>query len=292
MASPWILAARPKTLPAAAAPVAVGMALAAYRGGFALLPAMAALLGALLIQIATNLANDYFDFVKGADTEERVGPTRVTQAGLISPGAVRNAMLGTLAAALLVGVYLVNVGGWPIVWIGIASLVCAVAYTGGPFPLAYHALGDLFVFLFFGLIAVAGTVYVQMGVFTPEAWLAGVGIGAMSTAILVVNNLRDIETDARAGKRTLAVRLGRVGTQMEYGWLWSVAAMVPVVGISAYAWPAATLFSWIGFGVAFPAMKAVWTFREPGELIPALARSAAGLMVYAVGMAVGLLVGA
>lgn len=291
MASPWLLAARPKTLPAAAAPVLVGAALAAFRGGFDALPAAAALAGALLIQIATNLANDYFDFVKGADTADRVGPTRVTQAGLISPAAVRGAMIGVLAAALLAGVYLVSVGGWPIVWIGVASLVCAVAYTGGPFPLAYHGLGDLFVFVFFGLIAVAGTVYVQVGVFAPEAWLAGAGIGAMSTAILVVNNLRDLQTDRRAGKRTMAVRLGRVGTQMEYGWLWSVAAMVPVVGITAYGWPAWTLLSWIGFGVGFPAMRAVWTFREPRELMPALGQTAAGLLVYAVGLGVGLLAG-
>jgi 1,4-dihydroxy-2-naphthoate octaprenyltransferase len=289
--SPWILAARPKTLPAAAAPVLVGAALAAFRGGFALLPAAAALLGALLIQIATNFANDYFDFVKGADTDERVGPTRVTQAGLISPGAVRNAMIATLAAALLVGVYLVWVGGWPIVWIGLASLVCAVAYTGGPFPLGYHGLGDLFVFVFFGLIAVAGTVYVQMGVFPPEAWLAGAGIGAMSTAILVVNNLRDIDTDVRAGKRTMAVRLGRTGTQLEYVWLWTVAGLVPAIGISAYGWPAWTLASWLGFGVAVPAMRRVWTHREPADLLPALAQTAAGLLVYALGLSAGLVTG-
>jgi 1,4-dihydroxy-2-naphthoate octaprenyltransferase len=288
MTNPWVLAARPKTLPAAAAPVMVGAALAAFRGGFAVLPAAAALLGALLIQIATNFANDYFDFVKGADTDERVGPTRVTQAGLISPGAVRNAMVATLAAALLVGVYLVSIGGWPIVWIGLASLVCAVAYTGGPFPLGYHGLGDLFVFVFFGLIAVAGTVYVQMGVFPPEAWLAGAGIGAMSTAILVVNNLRDIDTDTRAGKRTMAVRLGRVGTQMEYVWLWTVAGLVPAIGISAYAWPLWTLASWLGFAVAVPAMRRVWTHREPADLLPALAQTAAGLLVYALGLSLGL----
>lgn len=291
MTSPWVLAARPKTLPAAAAPVLVGAALAAFRDQFAPLPAAAALVGALLIQIATNYANDYFDFVKGADTEERVGPTRVTQAGLLTPAAVRNAMIGTLVAALGVGAYLVAVGGWPIVWIGVASLVCAVAYTGGPFPLAYHGLGDLFVFVFFGLIAVAGTVYVQVGSFPPEAWLAGAGIGAMSTAILVVNNLRDLETDRRAGKRTMAVRLGRVGTQMEYVWLWSVAGLVPAVGISAYGWPVWTVVSWLGFAVGVPAMRRVWTHTAPHDLLPALAQTAAGLLVYAVGLSGGLLLG-
>lgn len=292
MASPWLLATRPKTLPAAAAPVLVGAALAAFRGGFVALPALAALLGALLIQIATNLANDYFDFVKGADTEERVGPTRVTQAGLISPVAVRNAMLATLAAATVVGVYLVWVGGWPIALIGVVSLVCAVAYTGGPFPLAYHGLGDLFVFVFFGLIAVAGTVYVQVGSFPAEAWLAGAGIGAMSTAILVVNNLRDIGTDTKAGKRTMAVRLGVAGTRGEYLVLWLLAAAVPVVGIVVYGWPAWTLASWLGFGAAMDGMRRVMGFEDPRELLPALARTALGLLVYALGLGLGLLVGA
>ncbi|MEJ2541866.1 MAG: 1,4-dihydroxy-2-naphthoate octaprenyltransferase, partial [Gemmatimonadota bacterium] len=169
MASPWLLAIRPRTLPAAAAPVILGTAIAHHVGGLAWLPALAALAGALLIQIATNLANDYFDFVKGADTEDRVGPTRVTQAGLITPGAVRRGMILTLLAALAVGVYLVAVGGLPIVVIGLLSLVCAVAYTGGPWPLAYHGLGDLFVFVFFGLVAVASTVYVQMLEWLPEA---------------------------------------------------------------------------------------------------------------------------
>jgi 1,4-dihydroxy-2-naphthoate octaprenyltransferase len=291
MASPWLLAARPKTLPAAAAPVVVGAALAAFRGGFAPLPALAALLGALLIQIATNLANDYFDFVKGADTEERVGPTRVTQAGLVSPQAVRNAMLATLAAAFLVGVYLVWVGGWPIALIGAVSLVCAVAYTGGPFPLAYHGLGDLFVFVFFGLIAVAGTVYVQIGSFPAEAWLAGAGIGAMSTAILVVNNLRDIGTDAKAGKRTMAVRLGVAGTRAEYLALWLLAAAVPAIGIAAYGWPLWTLASWAGFGAAIGGMRRVMGFEDPRELLPALARTALGLLVYALGLGAGLLLG-
>jgi len=289
--NPWLLAARPKTLPAAAAPVVVGTALAAFRGGFVPGPAAAALLGALLIQIATNLANDYFDFVKGADTAERVGPTRVTQAGLISPEAVRNAMLATLGAAVLVGAYLVWVGGWPIVWIGLASLVCAVAYTGGPFPLAYHALGDLFVFLFFGLIAVAGTTYVQTGVFSAEAWWAGAGIGAVSTAILVVNNLRDIDTDRRAGKRTLAVRLGRGGTRLEYTLLWLAAGAVPVVGQLHFGWPPLTLAAWLGVLPALPAIRRVWGAVEPRELIPALASTAAGLLVYALGLSAGLLLG-
>ena len=289
MPSPWILAVRPKTLPAAAAPVLVGMALAANLGGFQLLPALAALVGALLIQIATNLANDYFDFIKGADTEERVGPVRVTQAGLISPGAVRGAMLLTLLAALLVGVYLVRIAGTPILVVGLVSLVCAVAYTGGPFPLAYHGLGDVFVFVFFGLVAVSGTVYVQMVEWLPEAIWAGAGVGAVSTSLLVVNNLRDIETDRRAGKRTLAVRLGATGTQLQYTLLWAFAVAVPVVGVGLFAWPSGVILAVLGLVVAGRGMRLVWTTRDPAEVAGALPVTAAGLVVYAVGFSIGLI---
>ena len=287
----WILAARPKTLPAAAAPVLVGVALAWKAGGFRPLPAAAALVGALLIQVATNLANDYFDFVKGADTHDRVGPTRVTQAGLIAPEAVRAGMILTLAAALAVGVYLVWVGGMPIVWIGLASLVCAVAYTGGPFPLAYHGLGDLFVFVFFGLVAVTGTVYVQTLAFSLEALWAGAGVGAVSTTLLVVNNLRDIGTDARAGKRTLAVRLGVTGTRVEYTALWAFAVAVPVVGIGLFGWPSTALLGVLGLVAAGEGVRRVWTFQDPRELLPALPATARGLLVYALGLSVGLILG-
>jgi 1,4-dihydroxy-2-naphthoate octaprenyltransferase len=284
----WLLAARPRTLPAAAAPVLVGTALATARGVARPLPALAALVGALLIQVATNLANDYYDFVRGADTADRVGPTRVTQAGLLSPGAVRRGMVAALASALAVGVYLVVVGGWPVVLIGLSALACAVLYTGGPFPLAYHGLGDVFVFVYFGLIAVAGTYYVQALAFPAEAWWAGVGAGALSTALLVVNNLRDLGTDARAGKRTLAVRLGRGGTRIEYTLLLLVAATVPAVGMAAFAWPPASGAAWVGVLAALPALRRVWTFQEPAELMPALGGTARALLVWAVGLSLGL----
>ncbi|MDT8340921.1 MAG: 1,4-dihydroxy-2-naphthoate polyprenyltransferase [Longimicrobiales bacterium] len=291
MTSPWILAARPRTLPAAAAPVLVGTALAWRLGGFSLLPALAALAGALSIQVATNLGNDYFDYRHGADTEARVGPVRVTQAGLLSPAAVRRGMALALLAALLVGVYLIQVAGPPILWIGLASLVCAVAYTGGPFPLAYRGLGDVFVFVFFGLVAVAGTVYVQTLVFSWEALWAGAGVGSVSTALLVVNNLRDVETDAAAGKRTLAVRLGVPGTRVQYTLLWAFAAAVPVVGVGLYRWPSAVMAALMGLVAAGGAVRAVWTSTHPRELIPALAITARGLMVYAVGLSAGLVLG-
>jgi 1,4-dihydroxy-2-naphthoate octaprenyltransferase len=279
---------RTRTLPAAAAPVLVGTALATLRGVARPLPALAALVGALLIQVATNLANDYYDFVRGADTAERVGPTRVTQAGLLTPRAVWWGMAAALSAAFVVGVYLALVGGWPVVAIGVASLACAVLYTAGPYPLAYHGLGDVFVFAFFGLIAVAGTYYVQALTFPAEAWWAGAGAGAFSTALLVVNNLRDRETDARAGKRTLAVRLGRRGTQVEYTLLLAVAAFVPAVGIARLGWPAASGAAWIGVLAALPALARVWTFERAAELLPALGQTARGLLVWAVGLSLGL----
>lgn len=278
----WALAARPKTLPAAAAPVFIGTGLAALRGGFAAGPAIAALLGALLIQVATNLANDYYDFVRGGDTDDRIGPTRVTQAGLVAPEAVRRAMLFVLAAAFTVGIYLVSVGGWPIVWIGLASLVCAVAYTGGPFPLAYHGLGDLFVFVFFGLVAVSGTVWVQTLTFPREALWAGAGVGALSTAILVVNNLRDIPTDREAGKRTLAVRLGVSGSRAQYVGLLALGAAVPLVGVSWFGWPKAALASLVVYGAALSPLRSVMSFERPAQLLPALGGTARIVALYGV----------
>ena len=276
----WVHAARPRTLPAAAAPVFIGCGLAALRGGFSAGPAAAALVGALLIQIATNLANDYYDFVRGGDTDARVGPLRVTQAGLVTPGTVKRAMVGVLGAALAVGVYLVSVGGWPIVWIGLASLICAVAYTGGPFPLAYHGLGDVFVFVFFGLVAVAGTVWVQTLTFTPESLWAGAGIGGLSTAILVANNLRDIPTDRVAGKRTLAVRIGETGSRIEYLGLLALGAAVPPVGMALFGWPAATLASIVVLLGAADPVRRVLTFEAPEELLPALGGTARVVALY------------
>jgi len=197
----------------------------------------------------------------------------------------------TLLAAVLVGVYLVWVGGMPILWIGIASLVCAVAYTGGPFPLAYKGLGDLFVFVFFGLVAVTGTVYVQALSFSWEALWAGAGVGAASTCLLVVNNLRDLQTDARAGKRTLAVRLGVTGTRVEYTLLWAFAVGVPIIGIGVYGWPSLVVLAVLGLVAAGSAVRIVWTFRRAEELLAALPATAAGLLVYALGLSLGLILG-
>ncbi len=290
----WLLAARPRTLPAAAAPVFLASGLAAGEGAFAPLPAVAALLGALLIQVGTNLANDYYDHLRGGDTEERVGPLRVTQAGVISPKTVRNGAFLLLFLALLVGVYLVWVGGLPIVVIGLASLVCAVAYTGGPFPLAYHGLGDLFVFVFFGLVAVGGTFWVQAFAFGPQVLLAGAGMGAFNTAILVVNNLRDLETDSRTGKRTLAVRLGLELTKFEFLFLIILGFMAPVVGIVFYGWTPWTLVS-LGAGAVLARPMAVVLRHERGKdprsLIPPLGGTAQAVGLYGILLGLGLALG-
>jgi 1,4-dihydroxy-2-naphthoate octaprenyltransferase len=225
----WPQATRPKTLPAAIAPVMVGTALAYADRGLALLPALAALAVALLLQVGVNLANDYFDFKKGIDTEDRLGPVRVTQSGLIPPGQVKSAMTAIFTISLLPGIYLAARGGWPVVIIGIASIMAALAYSGGPYPLASHALGDLFVFIFFGLVAVCGTYYVQALRLAPMVPVMGSMLGLMITAVLVVNNLRDIQTDQRAGKRTLAVILGARGTKLEYSLLHASAYLLPII---------------------------------------------------------------
>ena len=227
----WFLAARPRTLTAAVAPVLVGSAVAASLGGFKFLPALAALLSSMCIQIGTNFANDYSDFKRGAD-KERVGPTRVTQSGLIAPATVKRAALLMFGLAALIGLYIAYVGGWPMLLVGTASVIAGWAYTGGPWPLGYHGLGDLFVLVFFGFVATVGTVFIQLHALPLVAFLAAVPVGALATAILIVNNLRDRETDARVGKRTLAVKLGAAFTRGEYLAMLALAVLAPLAGVA------------------------------------------------------------
>lgn len=239
----WKLATRLPTLTAAVAPVAVGIGVAIHLDAFDLLPALAALAGALLLQVGANFANDVFDFKKGADTTERLGPPRATQMGFVSARQMLIGMWVTFALAMAVGVYLVYVGGWPIVAVGLASIAAAIIYTGGPWPIGYHALGDVFVFVFFGLVAVVGTYYVQGGDIPALAIAAAVPVGCTVTQILVVNNLRDIPTDRKTGKTTLGVILGDRGTRAWFVILLVAALAVPV-GISLFstaewAWAAA-----------------------------------------------------
>jgi 1,4-dihydroxy-2-naphthoate octaprenyltransferase len=222
-------ASRPRTLPAGAAPVFVGTALAGYDGHFHLLRFLAALISALCIQVGTNLANDYSDARRGADTEDRLGPVRVTAGGLVPP---RQVLIGTyvvFGVALLFGLYLVVVSGWQLLVIGLASIAAGVLYTGGPRPYGYEGLGEIFVFLFFGVVAVAGSFFVQTGTVDWEAFALAVPVGQLASAILVVNNVRDIDTDRRAGKRTLAVRLGRQRTRQMYAAMLALAYLTVAV---------------------------------------------------------------
>ena len=226
----WVAAARPATLTAAFSPVAVGTALAYHDGAARAAAAAAALLGAMFIQIGTNLVNDVEDFERGADAADRLGPRRATQTGDLGARTVRAAAALVFAVAALCGVYLTALGGWPILVLGVLSIASGIAYTAGPWPLAYLGLGDLFVFLFFGLAAVLGTYYVQVGAISGLAWLCALPIGCLATAILVVNNTRDVDTDARAGKRTLAVRCGAAAARREYVLLVATAfAAAPAV---------------------------------------------------------------
>ena len=244
----WKLATRLPTLTAAVSPVAVGTGVAVHLDVFDLLPALAALTGALLLQVGANFANDVFDFKKGADTTDRLGPPRATQMGFVSARQMLTGMWVTFALAMAVGVYLVYVGGWPIVAVGLASIAAAVIYTGGPWPIGYHALGDLFVFVFFGLVAVVGTYYVQAGDTTGLAIAAAVPVGCTVTQILVVNNLRDIPTDRRTGKITLGVILGDRGTRVWFVILLVVALVVPA-GISFFS---SAEWAWVAAPASLP----------------------------------------
>ncbi len=282
-------AARPRTLPAAATPVLLGTAIAYSDGTFAPVPALVALGCALLIQIGTNFANDYYDYVKGADTDERLGETRVTAAGLAEPSDVKRWMIAAFGLAVAMGAYLVYVGGWPILAIGLASVAAGILYTGGPWPFGYHGLGDLFVFVFFGLVAVAGTHYVQSLTWSTDALLAGAGVGALTTNILVVNNLRDIDTDPAAGKRTLAVMLGPRWTKAQYVILLVAALAMPIVGIIFRDWHALTLASLAASLPALSPLEAVVTNEDRGKLDAQLAPTARVLLVYGLLLAVGFL---
>jgi 1,4-dihydroxy-2-naphthoate octaprenyltransferase len=282
----WVLAARPQTLSAAFVPVAVGTAVAHVAGSVAWLPALAALLGAFLLQIGTNFANDVFDHEKGADTEARLGPTRAAASGLLTPRALYVGMIVSFGLALAVGVYLIAVAGWPILAIGVASILSGIAYTGGPYPLGYHGLGDVFVMIFFGFVAVCGTAYVQLDAVPRDAWIASVPVGALATAILVVNNVRDRVTDVHAGKRTLAVRFGRRAGEAEYLLLLvaSYAAPIVLAVLHRSAWPLLPLLS-LPIGIRlFRGLRRL----EGAQLNATLAGTAKLLLLHGVLLAGGL----
>ncbi|MEP0804941.1 MAG: 1,4-dihydroxy-2-naphthoate polyprenyltransferase [Chloroflexota bacterium] len=285
----WILASRPRTLPAAAAGVVMGAALAWRDGVFRFDAALVCLLTALLLQIGSNLANDVFDYERGTDTAERLGPTRVTQAGILSPRDVKIGMAVVLGLAALLGLYLAWLGGWVIILLGVAAILSAIAYTGGPFPLGYYGLGDIFVFIFFGLAAVAGTYYIQAGSVPPAVWWMTIPPGLIVTAILVVNNLRDIDNDRKAGKRTMAVRLGEQGTKIEYMICMVAAYLILIPAIFLQLIPWTTLLAWASLPIAWQAAKVVLT-QKGRPLNMALARTGQTALVFSLLFWVGLLI--
>lgn len=286
----WLLAIRPKTLPAAVGPVLVGSGVALGDGKFSLLPAVACLLGAMMLQIGVNLANDYFDYKNNIDSEERLGPVRVTQSGLIAPSAVKMGMIISLALASLVFLYLAFVGGPVIIVIGIASVLAALGYSGGPFPLASNGLGELFVFIFFGLVAVGGTYFIQAGQLSWLATAAAVPPGLLITAIMVVNNLRDIDTDRKAGKRSLAVILGRSRTIIEYKLLLVVSYFVPVALYMAGQCGAVVLLPLLTLPMGMGLAKRITSEAGRGlnEMLAATARLS---LVHSLLLSVGLVFG-
>jgi 1,4-dihydroxy-2-naphthoate octaprenyltransferase len=283
------MAARPRTLPAAVAPVLVVTSLAIRYGTFHPLAFVAALLGAMLIQVGTNLSNDYSDARRGADTDERIGPVRVTAGGLVPPRQVLIATYLTFAAAVLCGVYLIAVAGWALLAVGAASILAGVLYTGGPRPYGYEGLGEVFVFLFFGLVAVTGSYFVQRKGLPWEAFVLAVPVGLLLAAILVVNNVRDIDTDRRAGKRTLAVRLGRERTRT------LLAAMVAIAFVTSWVpWIAGALSPWLfvtaaAAPLALGVVRTVRTHADGPSLNMALARSAKLALVFCLLLSAGVL---
>lgn len=285
----WARAIRPKTLWAAVTPVVVGSACAMSVSGFRPGPALAALGVGVFIQIGTNLSNDVLDFDRGADTERRVGPARAVQSGLLSREQVWVGAWIAFGLCMVCGLYLAAVAGWPVLILGAVSIASGLLYTAGPWALAYLGLGDLFVFLFFGLAAVVGTAYVQALEAPAVAWWAGTAVGALATAILVVNNLRDRETDAAAGKRTLAVRFGARFARLEFAALLLVghAAALPLV-FSLGPWP---LLSWLALPFAVAVQRSVWR-GEGAALNPALAATARLLLLFGVLLSLGIVLGA
>jgi 1,4-dihydroxy-2-naphthoate octaprenyltransferase len=285
----WLMAARPRTLPTGAAPVLVGTALAATAGTFHPLRFVAALLGSLLIQVGANLSNDYSDARRGADTEDRLGPVRVTAGGLVPPRQVLVATYVAFALAVLIGVYLIVVAGWELLLVGVASILAGVLYTGGPRPYGYEGLGEVFVFLFFGVAAVAGSYFAQVEHWGWEAFALSVPVGLLAAALLVVNNVRDMETDRRAGKRTLAVRLGRPRTRTLYVAMLVVAfasVTVPWIAGSLDAW---VLLSWLAAPLCVPLVRTVRERTDGPSLNRALAGTALMQLAFCVLLAAGIL---
>lgn len=285
----WLDAARPRTLPAAVAPVLVGTALAWHERSQVWPAALACLVFALLVQIGTNFANDYYDCIKGADTEERVGPRRAVASGYVSPEVMKSAMYAVFLLAFVTGLTLLKYGGWPLLVVGVGSILCGIAYTGGPYPLGYNGLGDIFVFLFFGLVAVCATFFVQAGYVSVEALLCATGIGLLAANILVVNNYRDEETDRKAGKKTLVVRFGKRFARVQFGVSLFVALTLPF-HLLRLGYKPVVLLPVLLAPLAWRDAKTLATAKTPEELIGLLGATGRLLALYAILLSAGVLV--
>ncbi len=286
----WLQAARPKTLWAAVAPVLIGTVMAWSDNRFDGLIALLTFAATILIQIGTNFANDYYDFIKGADTGDRIGPQRITQSGLVEPRTTFIAFSLLFTLAFVCGLYLIYTGGWPILVIGILSIAFGILYTGGPYPLGYNGLGDLFVLIFFGPVAVAGTYYLQAHTITWPVFLAGFSPGLLSTALLTVNNLRDIHTDKKAGKRTLAVRFGAGFARWEYLFSVMLACTMPVFLLLLTRDHPFSLATLLILGIAIPMVRSVFSMEIGPGLNEILGKTGRLLFIYSVVFSIGWLI--
>lgn len=285
----WLRAARPQTLAASIVPIMVGATLAWDHSQFRMDTTLVALVCALLIQIGTNFANDYYDFVKGADTDERIGFERATALGLVTPKAMFTATFLTMTLAFGVGLYLVWVGGWVILAIGILSLLFGILYTGGPFPLGYNGLGDIFVFIFFGIIAVTGTYYVNALEWSGLSLLASLPVGALCVNILVVNNLRDIHQDKISGKKTLGVIFGEDMLKIEYLALLFLAFLIPVIFYHFYDYSIWIMLPYLLVPLAWQLIRKIWYHNDKRELNKTLERTAQFMILFGLLFSAGIL---
>jgi len=285
----WLSALRPQTLPASVVPVLTGASLAHYHQLFRWDTTFVALVCALLIQIGTNFANDYYDFIKGADREDRIGFTRATSTGLVSPEAMFRATYLTMAAAFFIGLYLVWIAGWPIFLIGVLSLIFGIAYTGGPYPLGYNGLGDIFVFIFFGFAAVMGTYYVNTLEWSLDAMIASVPVGALAVNILVINNLRDVHQDVLSGKKTLGVLLGENALKAEYALLIALSFISLVILNVFFEYPVWIYLPLLSLPAAILLLNQVFFHDDKRTLNKTLERTAQFMVLFGLLISAGIL---
>lgn len=285
----WIEAARPKTLAAAFTPVLVGAGIAWNDSLFSVASTSVALICAFLIQIGTNFANDYYDYIKGADTHERIGFQRATAAGLIAPKTMRNATIVTMGLAFMIGQYLIWVGGWQVLVIGLLSLLFGILYTGGPYPLGYNGLGDIFVFIFFGIVAVMGTYYVNALEWSEASFWASLAVGGLCTNILVINNLRDVEQDEKAGKRTLGVMFGDTALKLEYTLMLLLAFAIPPHFYFRLDYGAFIFLPFMILPLAFVHAGKVWNETDKKNLNKVLEQTAKFMALFGILFTAGII---